>query len=192
MKIMYLHGFGSAYDPDGAKVKALETIGEVVGCDINYTKLSDPSKVLDSLRAQITPKIDLTTIDLFIGTSMGGWLASHLGEMYSVPFVALNPATDPAIGLEKYLGEGVDHTGHPFTLDRATIEHYPKFNTEGCGQIYLQEGDTVIDANKTHSELDKYYTIIKEAGGEHRFTNLNRYLDFIVEFQSRAEAVYGF
>lgn len=189
---MYVHGFGSAFDPDGDKVKALATIGEVVGCDINYTKLSDPSQVLDSIRAQITPKIDLTTIDIFIGTSMGGWLASHLGEMYSVPFVALNPATDPAVGLEKYLGEGVDHTGHPFTLDRATIEHYPKFNLKGCGQIYLQEGDKVIDANKTLAELTKYYTVVKEAGGEHRFTGLDRYLNLIEEFKSRAECTYGF
>lgn len=37
-KIPYLHGFGSAVNPNSEKVKALESIGKVVAIAPDYTK----------------------------------------------------------------------------------------------------------------------------------------------------------
>jgi len=72
LNILYLHGFGSSFDPHKAKVAKLTELGTVTGPDIDYTKTySDIKEVIENFISNI-PK----SIDLIVGTSMGGWLAS--------------------------------------------------------------------------------------------------------------------
>ena len=81
MKILYVHGFGSNYHPTKPKVQLLRILGEVVGVDVDYCKGFDAAfqKV----------KVAAMTCDLIVGTSMGGFMASHIGAVLSIPFVAL-------------------------------------------------------------------------------------------------------
>ena len=36
MRTLYVHGFGSRFDPENPKLKALSELGEVVGVDVDY------------------------------------------------------------------------------------------------------------------------------------------------------------
>ena len=36
MKILYIHGFGSHYDPSKSKVQTLQSLGVVIGINLDY------------------------------------------------------------------------------------------------------------------------------------------------------------
>ena len=85
MNILYIHGFGSKYDPEHEKIKTLESIGTVFGVDVDYTR---------GFRSCFETIMDVFltgSVDLVVGTSMGGYMASHVGAESGTPFVAINP-----------------------------------------------------------------------------------------------------
>lgn len=105
LKIYYLHGFASRFDTTSEKLKTLAELGPVYGHDIDYTQGSEDviEESLDKLM-RVNP-------DLLVGTSMGGWLAGILGAENGIPFVAINPVTDPAHTFKPRIGQGIDHQG---------------------------------------------------------------------------------
>lgn len=79
--------------------------------------------------------------DLIIGTSMGGWLASHVGAVLGIPFVALNPAIQPAKTLGKYVGHTVNYSGFDATIDADVVAGYPDFQRDGFSGLPPAEAE---------------------------------------------------
>ncbi|MDG2453865.1 MAG: YqiA/YcfP family alpha/beta fold hydrolase [Paracoccaceae bacterium] len=184
-KILYIHGFASFYDPTKSKCQILQSLGEVVGVDIDYCEGFGTAFTKASAAAR--------TCDLVIGTSMGGFMASHVGAALGIPFVALNPAIAPQETLLRHLGTFTDYCGDEKVLDAAIVADYPGFQTVGgCGLILLETGDDVIDPNRTFAELNSIYSVKMVDGGSHRFSSLSEQMEEIAAFQRRAEVVYGF
>ena len=104
MKILYIHGFGSYYHPSKSKIQTLQRLGDVIGVNLDYCEGFEPSyeKVCEVV----------SSCDLIVGTSMGGYMASHVGTAYGIPFVALNPAVNPRDSLLKHVGSFVDYGGN--------------------------------------------------------------------------------
>ncbi|MBA6412369.1 hypothetical protein H2508_04515 [Parahaliea sp. F7430] len=173
MNILYLHGYASNFDPSSVKVQALEKIGTVSGINIDYTE--GPKVAIEAAKQACQEQC----IDLVVGTSMGGWLASHCGQNCSIPFVALNPAVEPAKSLTKYIGQSIDYTGTAYTIDAETVASYPPFATEGLGLVICEEGDEVIDASATAAALKPHYDVLLVPGGSHRFESLDSQLELI-------------
>jgi len=162
MNILYIHGFGGRFDPESAKNVILEELGTVYGVDLDYTKPFGTYKNI------VREAIAEHQIDLVVGTSMGGYMASWADR--SVPFVAINPAIDPATSLKEYLGTHEDWNGKPYTLTEDVIRDLRPFRKVAPGLILLAEGDEVIDANETRTQLQEDYRVIMYRGGTHRFT----------------------
>ena len=180
MNILYLHGYASCYKPDTDKVIALEQLGPVSGIDLDYTEGPD---------AVIEAALEATTrynTELLVGTSMGGWLASQVALRTGLPFVALNPATDPAESLQKYIGQPIDFTGTAYVIDAQTVSAYPPLARDAHGLVLCQSGDDVIDAQATHAALSRHYHVELLPGGSHRFENLDLQLDQIVSHYQAA------
>lgn len=100
--VIYFHGYGSNANSD--KVKALK---DGLGCNVLAFDIDiDPVKA----EAYLCQKIDdllLTDMHrndkfIFVGTSLGGWMASKLGVKYKIPAVIINPSCDPVANLAKY------------------------------------------------------------------------------------------
>jgi predicted esterase YcpF (UPF0227 family) len=182
MNILYIHGFGSAFDPESEKVKALGTLGTVYGVNLDYTMPFEVTKEL------VADAIQHHQIDLIVGTSMGGYTASQCAA--GIPFVAINPAIDPATSLQKYLGWHTDYSGNKFCLTPQIIQDLPKFNTVGAGLILLDLADEVIDANITQAELQSHYKVVAWAGGHHRFAHIAEALPIISDFYFIASINY--
>ena len=176
MNILYIHGFGSRFDHQSNKVNALETLGQVYGIDLDYTQ--PLQKNLQRCLALVEQK----NIDLLVGTSMGGYMVSQLAALTSLPFVAVNPAVDPSQLLRKYLGTNIDHYGVEYTLSPKTIEDLPYFNLTSTGLVLLDMGDQVISAKSTIDALSDRYTVMKFAGGSHRFEHMTESLSAIESF----------
>jgi hypothetical protein len=173
MNILYLHGYGSEYKPDSDKVNALRTLGPVSGIDLDYGK--GPAICIE-MASEACRTHD---INLIVGTSMGGWLASHVGVNCGIPFVALNPAISPSESLKKHAGTTVNYTGTDRTIEADTVKQYPPLATNGCGLVFCQEGDEVIDPKATINALEKHYEVHLIPGGSHRYENLDAQIALI-------------
>jgi predicted esterase YcpF (UPF0227 family) len=181
MNVLYLHGWGSKYDPESDKVQALRELGEVHGVDLDYTQGFEPVLVA-ALKVFLEKKIDIV-----VGTSMGGFLASHVGCQAGIPFVACNPALFPKQQLSKYLGHGTTYDGREYEFTEQALEGYPafaglgpedqKFNDEfkkGLGMIGVDLGDELIDSQETAriATQNETYPVMWFADGCHRFAHM--------------------
>ncbi|CAA0081733.1 Uncharacterised protein [Halioglobus japonicus] len=172
MKVLYLHGYGSKFDPDSAKMQTLKKRGKVSGPDLDYGR--GQQAVVDA----VLTFVDNENYDLIVGTSMGGWLASHASVLLRVPFVALNPAIRPSQTLQKYIGQTINYVGYDCLIDDQAVISYEDFQTQGgYGHILCEEGDEVLDAHETISHLKAYYGTTLVPAGSHRFESLKYHLD---------------
>jgi len=185
MKILYVHGFGSQYDPTHEKIQALETLGTVVGVNVDYCAGFQIAyqTVLDQVIGE--------DIDLIVGTSMGGYMAAHVGNATGTPFVALNPATTPSETLKKWLGTFVNYTGTSMYLSASAAESYPDIVQEGCGLVVVEYADEVIHAWDTVKLLKNVFHVEGYQGGSHRFSNMTRVLPLISKHYEMAQLTYG-
>lgn len=185
MNVYYCHGFASQFDPSSPKIELLRELGPVYGHDIDYTK---PAEELAQL---CFDEILGRDIDVIIGTSMGGWLASVVGSRAGIPFVAINPAIAPSQTLAKHIGRGMDYQGQEYELTSSAVNSYGSLSRDGCGLILLDEGDDVIDWSETYAAYYERYTVISFPGGSHRFEHMKAALPLIEDFIDRSSLVYG-
>ena len=173
LSIFYCHGFASSFDPTKSKVQILTRLGPVDGCNIDYTRRAD------EVVSHVIEQGNFASVDLIVGTSMGGWLAAELGSSLEIPFVAINPAVDPSQTLRKYIGASEDYQGRPYRLTESAVASYYPIAKNGCGLILLDEGDEVIDARHTQEVLKQHYQIEVFEGGNHRFAHMEEALPLI-------------
>ena len=171
LKTYYLHGFASRFDITSDKLKTLAKLGPVYGHDIDYTQGAE-DVIEDSL--EVNP-------DLLVGTSMGGWLAGVLGAESGVPFVAINPVTDPAHTLRHWIGQGVDHQGQAYQLTDEVVSSYYPFTHHGSGIVLLDQGDELLPWKDTVGALGDYFPVHSFEGGSHRFEHMEEALKLIRE-----------
>lgn len=184
MKILYIHGFGSKFDPTHEKIQMLETLGTVVGVDVDYCK------GYDHVSSTIYDAVMQHGVDLIVGTSMGGYMSAQMGNHCGVPFVALNPAVTPSESLQKWVGNFTDHVGRDHSLSESTVSSYPDITTEGCGLVIVETADEVIPAYHTQELLQEHFQVEVFKGGEHRFAHMEAALPLIKAHVKNAGAVY--
>ncbi|WP_278349951.1 MULTISPECIES: YqiA/YcfP family alpha/beta fold hydrolase [Marinobacter] len=175
LKTYYLHGFASRFDITSDKLKTLAKLGPVYGHDIDYTQGAE-DVIEDSL-----DKLMQVNPDLLVGTSMGGWLAGVLGAESGVPFVAINPVTDPAHTLRHWIGQGVDHQGQAYQLTDEVVSSYYPFTHHGSGIVLLDQGDELLPWKDTVGALGDYFPVHSFEGGSHRFEHMEEALKLIRE-----------
>jgi predicted esterase YcpF (UPF0227 family) len=185
MKILYVHGFGSRYDPGHEKIKLLATLGEVVGVDVNYCL--GYGLVFDKVMSKVIDH----KIDLVVGTSMGGYMSAMVGDKAGVPFVALNPAITPSTSLLKWVGNFTDHSGHDHHLTEMTASGFPDITTTGSGLVIVESNDEVIPASDTVTALRNHFHVEMFVGGSHRFVNMAKALPLITTHYNHAGNTYS-
>ncbi|WP_418510798.1 YqiA/YcfP family alpha/beta fold hydrolase [Corallibacter sp.] len=83
MNILYLHGLNGNLKPK--KRNILEAYGTVIAPSIDY---QNNSNAISWLYDSYTDK----SIDVVIGSSMGGFAGFHLSKLFQVPALLFNPA----------------------------------------------------------------------------------------------------
>jgi predicted esterase YcpF (UPF0227 family) len=176
-RIMYCHGFASNYDPQKDKVKRLSMLAPVQGVTVDYT--CPPDKVFEAFAAELQG----SSRALIVGTSMGGFFAAWLGSVFNLPFISINPAVSPATSLQKYIGRGQTHFGTPYDLKREVVRTYQDipFRFDGPGEIVLDLGDEVINAQETQTVVANRLPITTFEGGSHRFDHMSELLAILAE-----------
>ncbi len=159
INVVYFHGYGSS--PNSDKVDALRNKLKVPV--FAFPANIDPEiairEVSDSIDMLLLEDMHAPDRMLFVGTSLGGWLASELGNLYDIPVVVINPSYEPFNSLKKY---GVDED----ICNKYTPLKLSKKNT-----YFFAENDTVIDnVEFRQSLINQGYRVYIDPDANHSFS----------------------
>jgi len=176
--ILYIHGFASCGDSNKTKFLR-ENFPKVLCPDVPV----DPDEAIMFLQKLIVAN----NVSLIIGSSLGGFYAAYLAQKFEIKTVLLNPSTQPFLTLAPYVGTNTFFcSGESFewTKDHvAKLWEYAisKNSIKAPVLVLLQKDDEVLDYTKAAEFYEDYDVVIQE-GGNHRFENLDEYLDKIRAF----------
>jgi hypothetical protein len=124
---------------------------------------------------------------VFVGSSLGGFYATHLAESYGAKAVLINPAVHPDRDLAPYLGAQRNPcTGETYEL---TAEHFAELSAFKVARIaqpqrYLllvQSGDEVLDYRVAVAFYAGAWQFV-QGGGDHAFHDFATQIPVILRF----------
>ena len=183
--IFYFHGFASSADSTKAKV-----FGDFIKEKFPtiYLHIPNIDNSIEKSFIQLENLVEENTGDrLFIGSSLGGFYASYFAEKFDSKAVLINPASNPYLGMEMYLGENTNYsTNEKFYLTKKDLKvlrlnNVSKIKFPSNYLVLIETGDDVIPFKYT---LDFYngcnFCIINE--GSHSFDSFKEKLEIISKF----------
>jgi len=183
--LIYLHGFRS-----GPQSRKAQQLGEHM-VDLGLTNQWwceqlewGPAAAI----AQISRVIDsCSTRPTLVGSSLGGFYATHLAERHDLRAVLVNPAVLSHISLAPHLGpQEMLYTGERFDFTAAHLDELRELETGPLRDpsrywLLAETGDEVLDYRDAVARYaGARQTVL--AGGDHGFTHWSDYLDDILRF----------
>jgi predicted esterase YcpF (UPF0227 family) len=183
--IAYLHGFNSS--PHSHKAQVLAEFMAARGLADQYV-----CPALPPLAADAIAEVEALMAQrpgarwCFVGSSLGGFYATHLAEKHDVRAVLINPAIAPHVGLRAYLGEQKNlHTGEPYQLSEAHLRSWaalvPARITPARYLLIVETGDEVLDYRKALACYRGAEQIVI-TGGDHSLQSFPQHLARILAF----------
>lgn len=182
--LIYLHGFRSA--PQSTKAQQLRTRMVVSGLDDRFWCEQLPVGAFEAI-ALIERALARFPDTTLVGSSLGGYYATHLAEKHGLRAVLVNPAVVAPISLADYLGPQTNlYTGESFEF---TLDHVAQLRQLDVVEItqperywvLLETGDEVLDYRHAAMKYVGARQSIFE-GGNHSFTHWGEFLDPVLEF----------
>lgn len=172
LSVVYFHGYGSSSTSDKVTGLAEHFIVHAPSIPI---KFDEAKKILINFINELN--LNLSNEVVFVGTSLGGYWAGLMGEIFMVPTIMINPSCNPSKTLRLY--------NNP-ELSEEELCKYSDLHlrlTFGVPRvILLAEDDEVLDytiaANCIYGE--KVYF----KNGGHRFNEIgiiSKYITYIAE-----------
>lgn len=171
--ITYFHGFNSA-SKKGQKYQVLRDVfqQEIYIPDLDYT-----SDLLFEETAEFLSNIDGDKI--FIGTSLGGYMAMYYASITSSEAWVFNPTTKPHESLKKYLGTQKNFvTKETYEWKQKHLEKF-QIASDSIKDLELNPShikvcvgtkDDVISPNYTIEYFEKLNISVRQYQDDHRFT----------------------
>ena len=187
--IVYLHGFRSSPFSMKAKIThraILDLKGEGIDVEWYCPQLPpSPKEAMAMVVAHIKSQ-DYQQLSI-IGSSLGGYYATYLAELFSAKTTLLNPAVEPARDLESYIGElKAWHSDEAFHFKPEYIQElndlYIK-NITKPNRYYLiaAKGDEVLDWQEMVAKYPDAKQLVLE-GGDHAISNYLELLPTVLAF----------
>jgi predicted esterase YcpF (UPF0227 family) len=184
--LLYIHGFNSS--PASHKARVVKQRLEALGRRSEFAcpALPDrPAHAMAMLEEQLS-RAQLSEVTL-VGSSLGGYYATYLAEKLGMRAVLVNPAVDPYVGLQAYLGTQKNiYTGATYQL---TLQHLTELRVLDVDRptllaryyLMVTTGDEVLDYRKA---VQKYLGAkqLVVPGSDHGFGDFGNYLDSVLEF----------
>lgn len=123
-----------------------------------------------------------------VGSSLGGFYATHVAESCGCKAVLLNPAVNPARDLAKYIGEQTawHDPNERFFFDPGFVEEFRALQQGPPGQpdhyfSVIAKGDEVLDWREMTGRYPGTRIKLLE-GGDHALSDFDKHLQEIVQF----------
>jgi len=183
--IAYLHGFNSS--PQSHKAQVLGRYLGERGLGGNYACPALPPLAGEAIAAveELMARHPRAPF-CWVGSSLGGYYATHLAEKHGARAVLINPAIEPHVGLRAYLGgQKTLHTGEPYQLTEAHLREWQKLwaprITPSRYLLIVETGDEVLDYRKALERYAGAAQVVIE-GGDHSLQSFPQHLPRILEF----------
>ena len=184
--VLYIHGFNSSPASHKARLLAqrLEAMGR--GNDFACPALPDRPAHAMALLEQRLSSVQPAEVTL-VGSSLGGYYATYLAEKRDVRAVLVNPAVEPYLGLQGYLGPQKNiYTGATYELTPQHLAELRVFDVDRPARLmryYLMvtTGDEVLDYRKAVQKYAGAKQLVV-SGSDHGFGDFGDYLDSVLEF----------
>lgn len=193
--VVYLHGFRSS--PQSAKARALvhavaalpaaSRVALVVP-DLGHRPAAAIGSVLDIVAREHRHGAPLT----FVGSSLGGFYATHLAERLGARAALINPAVRPWEDLEPWLGTQTNlYTGESFEVTDGHFDELRALAVSNLTQpdrylLLVQTGDEVLD----YRQAIAFYAGARQyvqGGGDHAFQDFGAQIPAILRFATDGE-----
>ncbi|MDQ2962645.1 MAG: esterase [Pseudomonadota bacterium] len=188
MRIAYLHGFNSG--PASIKGqqlgKAIAALPQAARPEYFLPQLSHrPAEAMRTACRWIEAgdREHLT----FVGSSLGGFYATHLAEMYGAKGVLINPAIHPDRDLAPYLGaQRNPYTGEAYELTAGHFAELSAFTVARLTRpqrylLLVQTGDEVLDYRMAVAFYAGAWQFL-QGGGDHAFHDFAAQIALILRF----------
>jgi len=184
--IVYLHGFNSS--PASGKARLLGEHMASLGRQADYYCPALPNSPREAIAAvETTLALGKPASVTLIGSSLGGFYATHLAEKHGWKAVLVNPAVHAHVLMRGALGPQTNwHSGEKWLFTEAHLAELAALNVPAITRperylLLAQTGDEVLD----YRDAVAYYagaTQIIEDGGDHGFAGFERHYQTILDF----------
>ena len=189
--IVYLHGFASS--PASIKARALvafvATLPALLRPRLHVPMLQfAPRQAVDALADWVRREVpDPERTLTFVGSSLGGFYATHLAEQLGARAVLINPAIRPYDDLARYAGTQTNlYSGETFEV-RAS--HFAELAALAVARItrperyflMVQTGDEVLDWREAVAHYGGAYQFV-EGGGDHGYQRFDEQIPALLRF----------
>jgi hypothetical protein len=183
--ILYIHGFLSSPQSFKARLIAerLANLGlpDAFACP---TLTGDPAEIVANIERAVRESPDEPAL---IGSSLGGFYATHVAERFGLKTVLLNPAVRPYNLLHDYLGVQRNlYTGEEIVVEPRHLEELRALDVETLidpSRYFLiaTTGDEVLDYRHALEKYQGARQLVIE-GGDHSLDDFPDYLDDVLRF----------
>jgi hypothetical protein len=190
--IVYLHGFRSS----PASVKARAVVHHVAAMpessrpalvvpDLGHAPAEAIRRASDAIARERRPGMSLA----FVGSSLGGYYATHLAERLDARAVMINPAVRPFDDLAPHRGTQTNmYSGETFEV---TDGHFDELRALAVARItrperyflLVQSGDEVLDWRAAVNHYAGAWQFV-QGGGDHAFQAFDAQIPAILRFCS--------
>lgn len=183
--LVYLHGFRSS--PQSNKAQRLKArmadlgLGHLFWCG---QLPASPAAAIVLAEKQIATATTPVTV---VGSSLGGYYATHLAEKHRLRAVLVNPAVVAHLSLAEFVGPQTNlYSGETFDFKPEYIEELraievPRISRPQDFLLLAETGDEVLDYRLAVAKYAGARQVVLE-GGDHSFTRWGEYLDAILQF----------
>jgi predicted esterase YcpF (UPF0227 family) len=186
--LLYIHGFNSS--PESHKASALkrwlaQQHPEMI-YEVPYLK-PYPAESIAQLEKIIEHYLAKSEAVGLVGSSLGGFYAAYLAEKYQLRAVLVNPSIRPFELLSKYIGENRNFYNDDHYLfeqkhvDELKTFYVPQHAHPAYLLLMVQTGDEALDFKEATAKYFMCQNII-EYGGDHGFTNFDRWFTYMLRF----------
>ncbi|MDT3705858.1 MAG: YqiA/YcfP family alpha/beta fold hydrolase [Thiobacillus sp.] len=184
--IVYLHGFNSS--PASGKAKQLGEHMASIGRKADYfcpALPNSPHEAIDLIESALAQRRPGSVT--LVGSSLGGFYATHLAEKHGWKAVLVNPAVHVHVLMRGVLGPQTNwHTGEKWLFTEAHLGELAALDVPAISRperylLLVQTGDEVLDYHDAVGYYAGARQIIEE-GGDHGFAGFERHVQTILDF----------
>ena len=186
--LVYLHGFNSA--PQSVKGQMLARGAATLPNPPRFhlPQLHHrPERAMREVRGWVEGEAPAPSDLTFIGSSLGGFYATHLAEKYGARAVVINPAIRPYEDLQPYVGRQRNpYTGEEYDVTPAHFDELAALAVRRITKperyfLLVRTGDEVLDWRKAvdfYAGANQYVA----GGGDHGWTDFGAEVESVLRF----------
>jgi predicted esterase YcpF (UPF0227 family) len=189
--LLYIHGLNSS--AQSQKATQLTTLMARLGLS-QYLRVPELHHHPRQALVQLEAAIEELGRPLLVGSSLGGYYATHLAERYGLKAVLINPAVNPHQLFDGFLGTQQNlYTGESWELTHDHVTALAELEVPAPQdpqriQVWLQTGDETLDYRRAQS-FYRACALRIEAGGDHGFQGFAAKIPALLSFAGFAPAL---